>query len=87
MDPWSPQLGLTLAESLVYLGYILTFIIFIKLLIIGSNLNFLNILFTLNFLILIILGFFMIPSFFDIGEINFLDEKKSEKLLDLCGKW
>ena len=57
-------------------------------LMIGKNLNFMNILFINLFMVQIITGGFVIHNFFIIGEENWNDnEPEPEKLMGPCGLW
>ena len=69
-------------------GFLLACVILIKLLMIGRNLNFMNIMFVIIFMFEIICGSFIIPNFFKIGEQNWNDDSEANtQLRETCGTW
>ena len=71
-----------------YGGLGLSFVILIKLLLLGRKLNFINIMFINVFFCEVIFGVFMIPNFFSVGEINLTGESvQREQLIGICGNW
>ena len=71
-----------------YGGLVLSLVILTKLLLLGRKLNFINIMFVNVFFCEVILGLFMIPNFFKVGELNLTEETHlKEQLIGICGKW
>ena len=75
-------------KSLAVVGFIFACVILVKLLLIGKNLNFMNIMFIILFIFEIICGSFIIPNFFLIGEKNWNDkEPNPSDVMEPCGTW
>lgn len=75
-------------KSLAISGFLLAWVILFKLLMIGRNLNFMNIMFTIILMFEIICGSFIIPNFFKIGENNWNENvKANQELREACGIW
>ena len=69
-------------------GYVLGCVILVKLIMIGKNLNFLNIMFINLFVVEIVCGIFIIPNFFEIGQKNWNNNQPDpESLMEACGIW
>ena len=74
-------------ETFCYMGLIIALVIFLRLIAHGRNLNFINLMFVNVFLYEIIVGPFLIKSFFEAARNNWGTSPDPEKSLGQCGNW
>ena len=74
-------------ETFCYMGLIIVLVIFLRLLAQGRNINFINLMFVNVFLYEIIVGPFLIKSFFAAARKNWDTSPDPEKSVRQCGNW